>query len=66
MNAAAIGKMRFVLLSNASVLALGIVFRLCSTTKLAGLFSPVTVSVGAECFPCSRVEYGAIGRDADW
>src|ERR1035441_405133 len=44
-NSAAISRMWSVLLSKVSVLARVMVFRFCSTTKLVGLFSLMTLSV---------------------
>ena len=48
-NVAAIDKMRPVLPSSVSVLALGMVVRFCSTSKPVGLFSLITVSVPSAC-----------------
>ncbi len=50
-------------------MALGIVVRFCSTTKLEGLFSLVTGSMPSDCgymLPSEKVEYGAIGGGAGW
>src|ERR1700730_13264472 len=48
-NSADISKMWFVLRSIVSVLATGMVVRFCSTTKLVGLFSLITVNVPSLC-----------------
>ena len=48
-NSADISKMWFVFRSIVSVLATGMVVRFCSTTKLVGLFSLITVSVPSLC-----------------
>jgi hypothetical protein len=48
-NSADMSKRWLVLLSNVRVLATGMVFRVCSTTKLVGLFSLTTVNVPSLC-----------------